>query len=280
MTAANPVACVIGWPVKHSRSPVIHRFWLKEIGLAGDYVLQPVEPEAIATFFRDLPNGPYVGCNVTVPHKEAAFAAVSRREEAAEETGALNTIWIEDGKLVGTNTDPIGFLASLDDEASGWDAAKGDAVVLGAGGAARAIVWALLSRGFAPVHVINRTPERAHALADRFGPRVWPASWDKLPDLLGRANFLVNTTTLGMRGQPPLIIDLAALPPASVVNDLIYVPLDTPLLVAARAGGHRTVGGLGMLLHQAVPGFEHWFGRRPRVTPALRAAVLKSVQAG
>jgi shikimate dehydrogenase len=278
MTA--PLACVIGWPVKHSRSPVIHRFWLKELGLAGDYVLQPVEPERIGAFFRDFARGPYVGCNVTVPHKEAAFAAVSRREAAAEETGALNTIWLEGGKLVGTNTDPIGFLANLDAEAPGWDLARGEAVVLGAGGAARAIVWALLSRRFAPVHVINRTADRARALAARFGATVRPAGWDQLPDLLGRAGVLVNTTTLGMHGQPPLAIDLAPLPRDAVVNDLIYVPLETPLLVAARGRGLRAIGGLGMLLHQAVPGFEHWFGRRPEVTPALRAAVLKSIEAG
>jgi len=275
-----PVACVIGWPVKHSRSPVIHRFWLKELGLAGDYVLQPVEPDDIAGFFRDLPKSRYVGCNVTVPHKEAAFAAVARREAAAEETGALNTIWIEDGRLVGTNTDPLGFLANLDAEAPGWDAKPGPAVVLGAGGAARAIVWALLARGFAPITVVNRTPQRATAFAARFGNRVIPAGFDKLPALVGTATVLVNTTTLGMHGQPPLRIDLSPLADTAVVNDLIYVPMETPLLTAARARGLRAVGGLGMLLHQAVTGFEHWFGQRPRVTPALRAEVLKSIEAG
>lgn len=280
MTTTMPVACVIGWPVRHSRSPVIHRFWLRELGLAGDYVLQPVEPDDVTGFFRDLPTGRYVGCNVTVPHKEAAFAAVARREAAAEETGALNTIWIENGRLVGTNTDPLGFLANLDDEAPGWDARPGPAVVLGAGGAARAIVWALLSRGFAPVTVVNRTPQRAEAFAVRFGTRVRPAGFDKLPALVRNATVLVNTTTLGMHGQPPLRIDLSPLADTAVVNDLIYVPMDTPLLIAARARGLRAVGGLGMLLHQAVTGFEHWFGQRPRVTPELRAAVLKSIEAG
>jgi shikimate dehydrogenase len=280
MTTTMPIACVIGWPVKHSRSPVIHRFWLRELGLTGDYVLQPVEPDDVAGFFRDLPAGRYVGCNVTVPHKEAAFAAVARREAAAEETGALNTIWVEDGRLVGTNTDPIGFLANLDDEAPGWDAKGGPAIVLGAGGAARAIVWALLSRGFAPVTVVNRTPQRAEAFAVRFGKRVVPAGFDKLPALLGRATLLVNTTTLGMHGQPPLRVDLSPMADTAVVNDLVYVPMDTPLLMAARARGLRAVGGLGMLLHQAVTGFEHWFGQRPQVTPALRAAVQKSIEAG
>ncbi len=275
----GPVACVIGWPVKHSRSPVIHRFWLNELGIAGDYVIHPVEPANVAAFFAALPQSEFVGCNVTVPHKQAAFAAVSQRDTAAEETGALNTIWLEGGRLVGGNTDPVGFLANLDAETPGWDAAPGAAVVLGAGGAARAIVWALLSRGFAPVHVINRTPARARALAARFGERVVAAGWAAVPGLLPGARLLVNTTTLGMHGQPPLTLDVSLLPADAVVNDLIYVPLETPLLAAARASGRRAAGGLGMLLEQAVPGFEHWFGKRPAVTPALRDAVLKSIEA-
>ncbi len=279
-TVTKPVACVIGWPVKHSRSPVIHRFWLKELGLDGDYVIHPVEPENVAAFFSALPDSGFVGCNVTVPHKEAAFAAVAKRDRAAEETGALNTIWLEGGKLVGGNTDPVGFLSNLDAEAPGWDAGGGSAVVLGAGGAARAIVWALLSRGFDPVHVVNRTPGRAAAIAAQLGPRVLPAVRSALPDLLRTARVLVNTTSLGMQGQPPLNVDVSRLPPESVVNDLVYVPLETPLLADARASGHRAVGGLGMLLHQAVPGFEHWFGKRPMVTPALHDAVLKSIEAG
>jgi shikimate dehydrogenase len=276
----KPVACVIGWPVKHSRSPVIHRFWLDELGLDGDYVIKPVEPERIVDFFAALPGSGFVGCNVTVPHKEAAFAAVARREAAAEETGALNTIWIENGKLVGTNTDPIGFLANLDAEAPGWDIHAGPAVVLGAGGAARAVVWALIKRGFAPVTVVNRTRERAEALADRFAPAVQIAGWDSLPHRLGDARVLVNTTTLGMHGQPLLEVDVSALPAEAVVSDLIYVPLETPLITSAAVAGLTAVGGIGMLLHQAVPGFAHWFGRRPAVTPALRAAVEKSIEAG
>jgi len=276
----KPVACVIGWPVKHSRSPVIHRFWLNELGLDGDYVIQPVEAEHVVNFFATFRESGFVGCNVTVPHKEAAFVAVARREAAAEETGALNTVWIEKGKLVGTNTDPIGFLANLDAEAPGWDANAGPAVVLGAGGAARAVVWGLLKRGFAPVTVINRTRERAKALADRFGPQVAVAGWDALPRRLSKARLLVNTTTLGMHGQPLLEVDVSLLPPEAVVNDLVYVPLETPLITSARVSGLRAVGGLGMLLHQAVPGFAHWFGKLPAVTPALRAAVQKSIEAG
>ncbi len=276
----KPVACVIGWPIKHSRSPVIHRFWLNELGLDGDYVIRPVEPDQAVGFFATFARSGFVGCNVTVPHKEAAFAAVHRREAAAEETGALNTVWIEDGKLAGTNTDPAGFLANLDEQAPGWDASAGAAVVLGAGGAARAVVWALLGRGFAPVTVVNRTPERAKALADRFGWRVATASWESLPGHLAAARLLVNTTTLGMHGQPLLDIDVSHLPREAVVNDLVYVPLETPLVTSARVAGLTAVGGLGMLLHQAVPGFARWFGKRPQVTQALVAAVQKSIEAG
>jgi shikimate dehydrogenase len=277
---SRPIACVVGWPVKHSRSPVIHRFWLNELGIDGDYVLHPVEPEKIAAFFADFANSGFVGCNVTVPHKEAAYAAVARRDKAATETGALNTLWLEDGQLVGASTDPVGFLANLDAEAPGWDAARGPAVVLGAGGSARAIVWALLSRGFSPVHVVNRDPARPKALAKLFGDNVKPARWPDVPSLLAGARVLVNTTTLGMDGQPPLKIDLAPLTKDAVVNDIVYVPSVTGLIAGARARKLRAVGGLGMLLHQAVPGFEHWFGRRPEVTPALRAAVQKSIDEG
>ena len=276
----KPIACVVGWPVKHSRSPVIHRFWLKQLGIEGDYVLHPVEPEKIATFFSDFASSGFVGCNVTVPHKEAAFAAMARRDPAAEATGALNTLWLEDGALVGANTDPVGFLANLDEETPGWDATPGPAVVLGAGGAARAIVWALIARGFAPVHVVNRDPARPKALARLFGDKVKPARWADVPSLLQGARVLVNTTTLGMDGQPPLKIDLAPLPADAVVNDIVYVPMETGLIAAAKARGLRVAGGLGMLLHQAVPGFAHWFGARPTVTPELRAAVQKSIREG
>ena len=276
----KPIACVIGWPVKHSRSPVIHKFWLSEYGIAGDYVLHPVEPDKVAGFFADFAHSGFVGGNVTVPHKEAAFAAVTKRDAAAEATGALNTLWLEDGALAGANTDVAGFLANLDEEAPGWDAKKGPAVVLGAGGAARAIVWGLLSRGLAPVHVVNRDPARPKALAARFGEKVKPARWADVPSLLIGARVLVNTTTLGMAGQPPLNLDLAPLPKDAVVNDIVYVPRETELLQAARARKLRTAEGLGMLLRQAVPGFEHWFGRRPVVTQELRRAVQKSIDEG
>jgi shikimate dehydrogenase len=197
-----PTACVIGWPVAHSRSPAIHRFWLKELGIEGDYVAMPVAPEGIDAYLREFPGSGYLGGNVTVPHKEAAFVAVSDMDAAARAIGAVNTLWIEDGKLVGGNTDALGFLANLDGSVDTWDKNPGAAVVLGAGGAARA-----------------------------------------------------------------------------VVTDIVYVPLETPLIAAARARGLRTADGLGMLLHQAAPGFARWFGRRPKVTPALRAAILKTFEA-
>ena len=273
----KPIACVIGWPVRHSRSPVIHRFWLNELGLDGDYVIHPVEPDNVAAFFANFVDSGFIGGNVTVPHKEAAYAAVARRDAAAEATGALNTLWLEDGVLVGANTDPVGFLANLDETTPRWDSAPGAAVVLGAGGAARAIVWALITRGFGPVHVVNRDPARPRALARQLGDKVRAARWADVPSLLRGARVLVNTTTLGMDGQPPLKIDLAPLSEGAVVNDIVYVPLETELLATARARGLRVAGGLGMLLHQAVPGFERWFGTRPQVSPALRAAVQKSI---
>lgn len=272
MTA--PKACVIGWPIKHSRSPVIHRFWLRELGIDGDYVVQPLEPERAAAWLANFAKSGYVGANVTVPHKETAYAVIERREPAARAIGAVNTIWLEDGKLVGTNTDGFGFLANLDQEAPRWSEHARTAVVLGAGGAARAIVWALAERGFERIHVVNRTVARAEALAERYGPAVRAGGWETLPGLLGNADVLVNTTSLGMEHQPPLDIDLAALSKDALVTDLVYVPLVTPLLAQAARRGLRTVDGLGMLLHQAAPGFEHWFGKRPQVTPALRAAVL------
>ncbi|WP_336801222.1 shikimate dehydrogenase [Kaistia sp. MMO-174] len=273
-TAAVPTACVIGWPVKHSRSPIIHRHWLSELGLAGDYVRHPVEPEQAAAFFAGFATGPFVGCNVTVPHKEVAFAAVDHADAVATALGAVNTVWLEDGRLMGSNTDAEGFIANLDHGAPGFDANPGAAIVLGAGGAARAVIWALQARGFAPIHVINRTRDRAGALAERFGSDIHPAGWEDLPALLPQASLLVNTTSLGMEGQPPLVIDLAAARDDLLVTDIVYIPLETPLLKVARSRGLKTVDGLGMLLHQAVPGFERWFGRRPVVTPELRRLIL------
>jgi len=277
--SGEPRACVIGWPVAHSRSPMIHRFWLKELGLAGDYVPVAVAPDEITAFLQDFPNSDFCGGNVTVPHKEAAFEAVDEMQPAARAIGAINTLWMEQGKLFGDNTDTMGFLANLDMTVESWDKNPGAAVVLGAGGAARAVLHALVHRGFAPVHLVNRTLARAEALAERFGAVIRPAPWDAAEHLVGGTSLLVNTTTLGMKGSPWPGLDLARLPDDAVVTDLVYVPLETPLLAAARARGLPAVDGLGMLLHQAVPGFERWFGRRPVVSPALRAEILRTFEA-
>lgn len=267
-------ACVIGWPLGHSRSPLIHRYWLGALGIAGDYVARPVAPEAIEAFLAGFAASRFVGGNVTVPYKEKALAAVAEADEVAAALGAVNTLWLEDGRLMGGNTDALGFLANLDEGAPGWQSQMGPAVVLGAGGASRAVVWALRQRGFDRIHLVNRDAGRAGELAIRFGPAIRPASWAEVPRLLEGASVLVNATSLGMIGSPPLEIDLTPLPGEAVVTDLVYAPLETGLLAAARQRGLRTIDGLGMLLHQAVPGFERWFGRRPTVTPDLRAVIV------
>jgi shikimate dehydrogenase len=273
LAASVPTACIIGWPVTHSRSPLIHRYWLRKYGIAGDYVIRPVPPDEIAGFLAGFAGSGFVGANVTVPYKEAAFAAAAERRPAAEAIGAVNTVWLQDGILHGDNTDADGFAVSLDRAVGGWDAQGGHAVVLGAGGAARAIVWALMNRGFDPVTIVNRTIDRAVDLAERFGGAARAAAWDSLSDRLRDARLLVNTTSLGMAGQPPLDIDLSPLPADAIVNDLVYVPLETDLLRKARARGLMAVDGLGMLLCQATIGFWRWFGVMPEVTSELRALV-------
>ena len=271
MTA--PRAFVVGWPIAQSRSPLIHGHWLAEHGIAGSYERVAVPPEEIESFLRSLPTSEWVGGNVTVPHKEMAHRLASERDAVAEATGAVNTLWIENGKLCGGNSDGPGFLANLDERAPGWDARSGDAVVLGAGGAASAVAWGLRERGFR-VRLVNRTLARAETLAARLGGAVSAHGWNDVPRLLADARLLVNTTSLGMTGKDDMTIDLAPLAADALVTDIVYVPLETPLLAAARARGLATVDGLGMLLHQAVPGFERWFGVRPTVTPALRRVIL------
>jgi shikimate dehydrogenase len=275
-SAAGPHAFVVGWPIAQSRSPLIHGHWLKVHGLAGSYEKLAVPPEEIEAFLRDLPTSGWVGGNVTVPHKEIAYRIATERDEVAEAMGAVNTLWIDGGRICGTNTDAIGFIANLDDRAAGWDANPGVAVVLGAGGAARAVVWGLIRRGFT-VRIVNRTLARAEELAARFGAGTTAHGFDEVPRLLAEAEVLVNTTSLGMAGKDDLAIDLAPLSPDTLVTDIVYVPLVTPLLAAAEARGLRTVDGLGMLLHQAVGGFERWFGVRPTVTDELRALVLADI---
>ncbi|WP_458757885.1 shikimate dehydrogenase [Afipia sp. TerB] len=270
MTAV-PAACLIGWPAAHSRSPIIHKYWLRALGLDGDYRIEAVEPAAFADFIGDLRARGYRGANVTIPHKEQALAR-SLPDDRARAVGAANTLYFVNGELHSTNTDVEGFIGNLDASAPGWDRAR-EALVLGAGGSSRAVIFGLLDRGIARVHLANRTAERAQALAQQFGDRVSVLDWNDVGATLPRVGLLVNTTSLGMKGQPPLAIDVARLPEDAVVADLVYVPLETALLKAAKARGLKTADGLGMLLHQAVRGFELWFGQRPRVTPELRALV-------
>lgn len=270
-------AFVVGHPIAHSRSPLLHGHWLKEMGLPGSYERIDVTPQDFAAFLTGLEQQGFVGGNVTIPHKQAAFAAVARRDAAAEAIGAVNTLWFEDSVLCGGNTDAYGFSAHMDASAPGWADIE-QAVVLGAGGAARAILFALVERKVPRIHLVNRTLERARELADRFGPAIHPVAWEELPAALPGSGLLVNTTSLGMTGQTSLDMDLSALPRQATVSDIVYVPLTTPLLHAAAARGLRTVDGLGMLLHQAVPGFERWFGCRPSVTPALRRIVEQDIE--
>jgi shikimate dehydrogenase len=274
-------ACVIGWPVAHSRSPVIHRYWLEQYGIDGAYEKEAVRPEDLERFLKQLWTKGYVGANVTLPHKEAALRAARSADEAAITIGAANTLWLDpDGRLHACNTDAYGFMTNLDAEAPQWNEGLGAVMVLGAGGAARAVVYGLIKAGVTRILLANRTRARAESLAAAFGPKVEVVDWEARNAALASCGLLVNTTSLGMAGQAPLDIDLSAMPSNAVVADIVYVPLETPLLAAARARGLATVDGLGMLLHQAVPGFEHWFGVRPEVTPALRAHVAATLQEG
>ena len=271
MTTSARAACVIGWPIEHSRSPLIHNYWLKAYRIPGEYRREAVAPEQFRDFVQSLAARGYVGANVTVPHKEAALAW-SQPDDRARAIGAANTLWL-DGVLRSTNTDVEGFLDNLDACAPGWNRDLSKAVVLGAGGAARAVVYGLLERGVERVVVANRTPQRAEALRERFGPRVHTADWDARNAALGDAALLVNTTTLGMAEQSEPAAEVGRLPSHAIVADLVYAPLVTPLLRAARARELRTADGLGMLLHQAVRGFLLWFGKKPDVTAELRRLI-------
>lgn len=273
MTIHQRAACLIGWPAAHSRSPIIHKYWLKSFGIDGDYRIEAVQPEDFAAFIANLDARGYTGANVTIPHKEQALA-LSDADARARAVGAANTLWLDGGKLRATNTDVEGFINNLDAASPGWDARANEVLVLGAGGSARAVLFGLIERGIKTIHLVNRTLPRAEELARRFGASVQPATWDKVASLLPRASLLVNTTSLGMKGQPPLAIDVGLLPAGATVVDIVYVPLDTELLNAARKRGLVTADGLGMLLHQAVRGFSLWFGRTPQVTDELRALVV------
>ena len=277
-TGAARLAGVIGWPVAHSRSPRLHGYWLDHYRIDGAYVPLAVRPSRIAQAIAALPALGFAGANVTVPHKEAALAAVDEADALSTRIGAVNTIAVRESSLFGTNTDAFGFIQNLDDGAPGWPRQR-PAVVLGAGGSARAVVVALADAGVPRIVVCNRTRARAEALAEALVGPVEVVDWDARAAALDGAGLLANTTTLGMAGAEPLAIELDALPGDAVVADLVYVPLTTPLLARAAARGLGTVDGLGMLLHQARPGFRMWFGRDPEVTPALRDFVLEDLGA-
>jgi shikimate dehydrogenase len=276
MAAELRRACLMGHPVAHSRSPMIHNYWCKQLGIAGLYELKDLTPEEFPDFVRGLGKNGYVGGNVTVPHKEAAFNLTSARDAAAEAVGAVNVLWAENDRLMGGNSDTHGFIANLDERAPGWQVPGCRAVVLGAGGAARSAVYVLRQRGV-EVDIVNRTILRAEQLAARFSAGAHGT--DALPRLLPGADVLVNCTSLGMAGKGALDIDLAPLKRTAVVYDVIYVPLETALLKAARSRGHRTVDGLGMLLHQAGYGFRKWYGGDPQVTPELRSMLEADIVA-
>lgn len=266
-----PRCFIIGHPVAHSRSPLIHGHWLKEHGLPGSYERVDVEPGELPAFFARLRAGEFTGGNVTVPHKEAVLPLLDEVSEAARAIGAVNTLWTEGGRVHGDNTDALGFLGHLDAVAPSWDRRVATALVLGAGGAARSVAFGLKSRGVGRIIVVNRSRERAEALASALGAPLEAGDWESRSALVATADLIVNTTALGMKGQPPLDIDLSDLRPGAIVDDIVYVPLKTPLLAEAERRGATVVDGLGMLLHQAVPGFARWFGTTPTVTPALRA---------
>jgi shikimate dehydrogenase len=272
-------ACVIGWPIEHSRSPLIHGHWLERYAIPGSYTRRAVEPEALRAFLGGLAAEGLVGCNVTVPHKEVAFALADERDASAVAVGAANTLWIDNGKLHAANTDTYGFMTHLNRSAPQWTKRDAPVAVLGAGGAARAIVYGFLQAGVSEVRVFNRSVERAQALAQALGPRVRVCAWADRVALSRCASVVVNTTSLGLKGLGDLAIDFTGFHPACVVSDIVYVPLETTFLKAARLQGLATIDGLGMLLHQAVPGFERWFGVRPEVTDDLRAILVADIEA-
>lgn len=273
-------ACVIGWPIAQSRSPLIHGYWLRKYEIEGFYTKEAVEPENLLTFLATMKDRGFVGCNVTVPHKERAFASADIKDASAVAIGAANTLWLEGDALACTNTDTYGFMANLDQGAPGWREVEGPVLVLGAGGSARAVIYGLLDSGRRDIRVFNRTIERAEDIARHFGAGVSAWDWDVRNDHVQQASLIVNTTTLGMNGVGDPGIDFRSAKKDAVVTDLVYVPLETPLLRSARTHGLVGVDGLGMLLHQAVPGFEKWFGVRPEVSSELYALVADHIREG
>jgi shikimate dehydrogenase len=282
ITGRARLAGIMGWPVSHSRSPVLHAFWLEQLGIDGAYVPLAVRPGQLEQALRALPTLGFRGCNLTIPHKQAALAIVDRVNPVAQRIGAVNTIIVAaDGSLDACNTDAYGFRENLRETAPDWRVGSGPAVVLGAGGGARGVLAALTEEGVREIRLVNRTRARAEAVARELATeatQITVHSWKERNDVLCDAGLLVNTTSLGMEGEPPLAIDLSPLPTSAVVVDIVYVPLETALLATARRRGNPVVDGLGMLLHQGRPGFEAWFGRAVAVSPELRAAMLASLR--
>ena len=270
-----PLAGVIGHPVAHSRSPLLHGHWLRTYGLQGHYVPMDIAPDKLETAFRTLPDLGFVGVNVTIPHKEKVMEIADLVSDRATLIGAANTIiFRKDGKIHADNTDGYGFIENLRQGAPGWDPQAGPAMVLGAGGAARAVIASLLEVGVPEIRISNRTRNRAEQLREEFGARIRVVEWVQAGNAMDDAALVVNSTSLGMVGKQELRVPLDGLQPGTVVTDLVYTPLETRLLRVAREQGCTCVDGLGMLIHQAVPGFERWFGKRPEVDDATRAAIL------
>ncbi|MCZ8184935.1 MAG: shikimate dehydrogenase [Beijerinckiaceae bacterium] len=275
----GPKAVIIGRPISHARSPLIHGYWLDQLEIEGIYERREVMPGAVSATLRELQDAGYAGGNVTVPHKEEAFAACDDVTDRARIAGAVNTFWFEGGRLHGDNTDGTGFVAHLSETWPDWDCRPAEIRIIGAGGAARGLIAPLLDRNVKSISVSNRSRDRAEALCRDIGAVLPDApltilDWTHRGEHLETVDLLVNTTSMGMDGQPPLDIDLSTMRPSGIVADIVYAPLETPLLASANRLGLKTLDGLGMLLHQAVPGFERWFGRRPSVTPALRQHVF------
>ena len=272
------LAGIMGWPVAHSRSPLLHGYWIKELALSGAYVYLPVRPERLTDALRGISALGFAGCNVTIPHKEAALRLVDRVDPLAKRIGAINTIVVEtDGSLSGSNTDAFGFVESLKEAKPDWRADAGPAAVMGAGGGARAVVASLAERGAKEIRVANRTLARAEAIARDFGAPVRAVPWERRHDALVGASLLVNTTSQGMAGQQPLDLSLDRLPRSALVADIVYIPLETPLLAAAARRNNPIVNGVGMLIHQARAAFETWFGIMPDATPELRALLAQTI---
>lgn len=278
--ADAPKCCVIGHPIAHSRSPIIHGHWLATNGIEGSYTKLDVAPDALADFAKAMRDGVWRGANVTVPHKQAVAGHLDELTEAATRIGAANLLFTSGQKLIGDNTDFTGFHAHLDQTVPGWASRTETALVLGSGGAARAVVYGLNQRGVSRIILVNRDQGRIAELAAALGIAVEAIDWSKADAAVSHANLIVNTTSLGMKGQPPLQLDLSGLKPGTIVDDIVYVPLLTPLLIDAAQRGAHIVDGLGMLLHQAAPAFARWFGVLPAVTPELRALVEADVMAG